>query len=620
MGELKRVSQIGRRFLFDRQYRNRVLDLIQRQTDHQTSSGGAACLEATRELKFLRKKRLFVVAGCELTFLVEHLQNAGMKVSHSAANGRGADPMTELLTPGSHALSESWDYYILSVAQIFRRLIRRMQMDGIHYHEEEQRRDLAEVLDNYRQAVLAIRKRSGAPIFLFSYVLTYIPALGFHEYRSMKKGWSLIEFLHVFHLQLYELARELSATYILDVDLALQANGKISAVNWETSSGMFDHLSPEGAGRLADHFVRHISIIEPTQRHIKCAVFDLDGTLWGGVLREDGPAGVIVREYYLNTMEILASRGIALGICSKNDPVEITHLPGLIGQELYAKIVTCHLGWRAKSQVLREIADELNLGLDSLAFFDDSPIERAEVAASAPEVMVLSPDQIFECPNLPAFQQAGESTSESVTRTTKYMQAAKRREAEKAADKLEEFLFSCELKLNITPASASDLSRIFELLSRTNQLNATLARTSMDQLKEQLENPSTYHLLTARLQDRFGEYGLIGFTSARKAPGDWNLIELAFSCRAATRGVEQAMLGRIAADAYAAKAGSLCISCCRGPRNQEMLRILQECGFSCSNAPPDDEAPIRLCLFLSRSNLIEAPEWLRLATHHDALA
>jgi FkbH-like protein len=488
-----------------------------------------------------------------------------------------------------------------------------MQVQGIAYNMEEQERDLSSALDNLRQAIQIIREKSAAPIFMFSYVVTYIPVYGLHEYRSMKNGWSLIELLRIFHLRLYQLAREFNSVYVLDPDVAFESVGKNVVLDPNQSNGIFDHFSHDGAKLLVEHFIQHLTVLEPKRRQIKCAVFDLDGTLWAGVIREDGPAGLAVREYYLNTMEILAARGILLAICSKNDAAEEAHLPGLLGKELYAKIVSKQLNWKPKSQALKDIAEDLNIGLNSLAFIDDSPFERAEVAANAPEVLVLTPEQIFRSPNLPEFQPPGEITVESLSRTIKYKQAAARKDAERSSGKLEDFLRSCELKLDLQPALPTDASRIFELLGRTNQLNATLARTSLGQLKQYLEDAGKFHPLTARLSDRFGDYGLIGFGVARQGRDHWQILELAFSCRAMGRGVERAMLHAFAIDAKAAGAGSVFIDFVCGPRNQQMLEILKECGFRGAN----DHAPIegitlRLDLPLGETLTLTAPDWLEM--------
>jgi methoxymalonate biosynthesis protein len=612
MKKTLRLLNYGRRFLFSRAYRNKVLDLIDRTTVGVAETKSESGENHDDQFKFLKGKRLFAAAGCELTFVLNGLASQGMEIVHTYEVGRPSDPMSEMLLPGSKATSELWDVYLLSVAQLFRGMVRKVQIEGIAYPQEQQEQDLSSIIDNFRQAIGMIREKSVAPIFLYSYVLTYIPTYGLHEYRSMKGGWSLIELLHVFHLRLYELAREFSAVYVFDPNIAIEGVGKKSVIDAGQSNGIFDHISREGAKPIEDQFIRQLAVLQSNRRQIKCAVFDLDGTLWAGVIREDGPSGVAVREYYLNTMEILASRGILLALCSKNDMAEDAHLPGLLGKEVYSKIVSKQLSWKPKSQALKDIAEDLNIGLNSLAFFDDSPFERAEVAANAPEVLVLTPEDIFLSPNMLEFQQPGEITTESLSRTKKYKQQAVRKDAERAAGtSLEDFLRSCELKLDLHPTEAAEISRVFEMLGRTNQLNATLARTSLEQLKDQMKDRETYHPRTVKLSDRFGDYGLVGFGLAKSEGEKWRILELAFSCRAMGRGIERALLHNFAVDAQAAGATAVFIDFACGPRNQQMLQILKECGFGA----PDGQAPVegttlRLELPLDETMRLTVPEWL----------
>jgi FkbH-like protein len=611
MRQLTRILRYAARFVGDRKYRNRILDLVQRHVEG--AQPGQVAVVASAE--FLRSRRLFVVGGCEHSFMSEYLANLGMYVSHTFSEGRASDPMTEFMTPGSRGLSESWDYYLLSATQVLRDVVRRLQLAGLEYPAEELERDLDTTLDNYRQAVRLIRGRSSAPIFLFSYLMAYIPTYGWHEYRSVKPGLSLVEMWHLFHAKLYQFAREFPAVYVFDADLAAERCGKSAIIDPHSSSGMYDHPTREGARVLGDHFVRLAHVLETKRRQIKCAVFDLDGTLWSGVLREDGPAGVAVQEYYLNVLEMIAARGILLAICSKNDPGEASHLPDLLGKVLYARIVSRQLSWKPKSQMLRDVAEELNIGLDSLAFFDDSPFERAEVCANAPDVLVLTPHEIYGCLNLPEFQQPGEITSESLSRTAKYQQQARRKEAERTAGPdLEQFLRGCELKLELRPPAAGEISRVYELLQRTNQLNATLARTSQQDLIEQFEDQAKYVLRIARLQDRFGDYGLVGCVVARVDGRNWEVLDLAFSCRAMGRGVEQAVLAHVGQLARSRNADSLTMQFVSGPRNQQMFQVLQECGFRPANGAPangstqlDLERPLH-----SGAPPLSCPAWLKL--------
>lgn len=622
MASTFRLIRTAARLLTDRKYRNRVLQLIDHQAPKEPAeSNGKLGAAGASDREFLKGKRLFVAAGCDQTFVVDYLEGLGLKVCHSYSLGRPSDPLTEVMTPGSRSVSEPWDYYLLSVAQVLRSLIRRIQIAGMEYSREEAEKDLEVVLDNYRGAITRIREHSQAPIFLFSYLLSYLPTFGLHEYRSVTKGWSLIEFWHLYHLRLYELAREFPSVYVFDADQAVADAGKLTVIDPLQSNGIFDHPSREGARVLGDRLVRHLSTLDSKRRRIKCAVFDLDGTLWAGVLREDGATGVAVQEYYLNVLEKLSARGILLAVCSKNDPAELDLLSGLLGEEVHSKIVSFQLSWEPKSKALREIAEELNIGLDSLAFFDDSAFERAEVATNAPEVLVLTPDDIFSCVNRPEFQPVGEITHETLSRTVKYQQQAKRKVAERSSSMgIEDFLRSCELQLELQLPKAGEMSRVFELLQRTNQLNATLTRTSIEQLKAQFDNPEQYFMRTARLRDRFGDYGLIGFASARKDKDHWQVLDLAFSCRSAARGVEQAMLSLIAAAARSCGARSLRIRFVLGPRNHQMLAILKQSGFlSPADAPLSEGETVDLVRPIAESPHSTMPEWLKVDTGEESI-
>jgi methoxymalonate biosynthesis protein len=610
MSQLSRLLDYGRRFLLDTRFRNQLIDAIEERT--RRAAAARPPEEELRRLAFLRGRKLFVAAGCEVTFLLEYLAGLGIESAHSYADGRSMDPLAELMTPGSKAFTEAWDYYLLSVAQMIRLPIQRLQTEGMDYTRAEIEADADAVLESYRRPIALIRERSAAPIFLFSYALTYRPGFGLHEYRSMERGWSLVEFLHVYHLRLYEIARRTPGVYVLDVNLALQGPGNDGSIDAAASSGIFDHLSRDGARNLGRHLVQHLSVLEPGLRRVKCAVFDLDGTLWGGVLREDGPAGVVVRIYLLDVMLLLAARGILLAICSKNDAAELEHLPALLGETLYPKIVSRHLSWAPKSTMLKDIAEELNIGLESLAFFDDSAFERAEVLANAPGVRVFTPDDVFESPNMPEFQPLGDVTREALTRTVKYREQATRREAEQSSGQdLSSFLTSCELRLSLHDMTAGETSRVFELLQRTNQLNATLTRTSLEQLRAYAAEPERYVVRVARLADRFGEYGLIGFAACEIGRETWQLLDLALSCRAAGRGVERALLDHLGSLASAAGAGSLAIRFLPGPRNRQMFEILRERGFQTPEQGTLTEGvPVDLTLPLDAGADFAFPEWL----------
>jgi FkbH-like protein len=162
---------------------------------------------------------------------------------------------------------------------------------------------------------------------------------------------------------------------------------------------------------------------------------------------------------------------------------------------------------------------------------------------------------------------------------------------------------------------AADINRVFELLQRTNQLNATLTRTSLDELRRQQQHAEGFALITARLADRFGDYGLIGFGSATKSSERWHLGDLAFSCRSMGRGVERALVLYI--NELAAKAGAqfLTMDFRVGARNLQMLNILRESGFvGDEDTALTDGATVRLRRPVVGRAATQFPEWLSVST------
>jgi hypothetical protein len=160
-----RLFRYATRLLTDRKYRNRVFQLIDYHAPQQGVTPNSTSSAVADERTFLAGKRLFVAAGCDQTFMVEYLEQLGMNTCHSFTIGRPSDPITEVMTPGSRALTEPWDYYLLSIAQVLRGPIRRIQVSGMEYSRDEAERDLEVALDNYRGAIALIREHSQSPIF-----------------------------------------------------------------------------------------------------------------------------------------------------------------------------------------------------------------------------------------------------------------------------------------------------------------------------------------------------------------------------------------------------------------------------------------------------------------------
>lgn len=283
------------------------------------------------------------------------------------------------------------------------------------------------------------------------------------------------------------------------------------------------------------------------EKKVKCLVWDLDHTLWEGTLLED--RDVTPKENSLDIIKTLDGRGILQSIASRNDHdvamAKLRHF-GLAEYFLYPQI-----NWNSKSHSLRQIAASLNIGLDSLAFIDDQPFERAEVGSALPEVLCLDErhrDDLLAMPALnPRFV-----TEDSRIRRLMYLSDIERNKRESDfVGPTEEFLASLGMELVIAEAAEEDLQRAEELTVRTHQLNTTGYTYSYDELNafRQSEN---HLLLIASLTDTFGTYGKIGLVLLETGKDCWNIKLLLMSCRVMSRGVGGVLITHLRARAKAA--------------------------------------------------------------------
>ena len=280
---------------------------------------------------------------------------------------------------------------------------------------------------------------------------------------------------------------------------------------------------------------------------VKCVVWDLDATLWNGVLLE-GP--VSLRNDTAAVIRGLDARGILQSIASRNYHDQCVAQLDAFG---LADFLLCpQISWQPKSVSVSRIAEELNIALNSFAFIDDQPFERAEVQYAHPDVLCINAAQdligLLDHPRMtPPY-----ASQERTQRRIMYQQDFHRRAAEEShAGSRKEFLASLDMVLTVTPANADDLVRVEELIERTSQLNSTGYVYSFDELRAFCESPN-HSLLVAELRDRFGWYGKIGLALIERCDDAWVLKLLIVSCRVMTRGVGTTLLVEIMRRAKAA--------------------------------------------------------------------
>ncbi|PIB12045.1 MULTISPECIES: HAD-IIIC family phosphatase [Streptomyces] len=286
----------------------------------------------------------------------------------------------------------------------------------------------------------------------------------------------------------------------------------------------------------------------------KCLVLDLDDTLWGGILGDDGLAALRIGGAYPGSahqelQELardLAAQGVVLAIASKNDDDTVreavaTHPDMVLSPSSFAAV---RANWAPKPGNVRELATELNLGRDALVFVDDSPVERGLMRRALPEVTTveLPPDAAGFAAHVAARGDFGvlALTGEDRDRARLYQAGARRAEARDNAADLEEYLQDLGSRLTVEAAGPLNTERISQLFGKTNQFNLTGRRFTVDDIARPAAGAGFY---AARLTDRFGDNGLIAALALSAEPrGGWRIDNLVLSCRVFSRGVEDCLV------------------------------------------------------------------------------
>jgi FkbH-like protein len=352
-------------------------------------------------------------------------------------------------------------------------------------------------------------------------------------------------------------------------------------------------ISPIAAPVYGDLVGRLLAALQG--RSYKCLVLDLDNTVWGGVIGDDGLDGISIGqgsatgEAYLAVQayaKALSERGIILAVCSKNDEANalapFERHPDML---LRRADISCFVAnWEDKASNLRRIASQLNIGLDSLVFLDDNPFERNLVRTELPMIAVPEvPDDVPELmPEMLArggYFETLSITDEDRVRTHAYRANQERAVLEQDATDLPSYLRSLEMELIWRHFDRISLGRIVQLINKTNQFNLTTRRTNEEQISALMEDPRAFGL-QLRLRDRFGDNGIISVVIGRlDAENCCHIDTWLMSCRVLGRSVEQATLGIVVEQAKALGAGKLVGEYVPTAKNSMVSRHYSKLGF-----------------------------------------
>jgi FkbH-like protein len=332
------------------------------------------------------------------------------------------------------------------------------------------------------------------------------------------------------------------------------------AAMWHRSK---HEVHPRAAGMYGEHVARVVAAARG--RSAKCLVLDLDNTLWGGVIGDDGLEGIVlgqgseVGEAYAEFQRYarrLTERGVILAVCSKNEEKNALE-PFARHPEMVLKRgdIACFVAnWTDKAANLRTIAKTLNIGLDALVFADDNPAERAIIRRELPMVhvpeMPEEPSEYVTTLAAAGYFEGLRLTEEDRARAEQYQANAERERLRESATDMKGYLESLRMTMIAGPVDAMSLARVTQLVNKTNQFNLMTERLSEAEVSARMNDPR-WITLQARLTDRFGDNGIIAVLMARVEGPEAVIETWLMSCRVLGRGVEEACLNLLAEAAMA---------------------------------------------------------------------
>jgi len=372
--------------------------------------------------------------------------------------------------------------------------------------------------------------------------------------------------------------------------------------NWIDSVRFHEAKTPfriELGALVADHLCRTIAAM--TGKSCRALVLDLDNTLWGGVVGDDGVSGIRLGqnsaegEAYADFQRFIMNlrrRGIVLAVCSKNTDA-IAREPFRIHPEMLLKeehIAVFQANWLDKASNLKAIAEALDLGLESVAFADDDAAERERVRQELPLVSVP------EIGSEPAFYAARIAdsgvfehlllTADDRARAENYQHRAAGAELKARIGNYGEYLDSLKMTLSVSRFDAIGRARIVQLINRSNQFNLTTRRYGEIEIREFEENAKGILCWQVRLDDRFGQHGIVGVVIVRMAPQIWTIDTWLMSCRVLSRGIEETLMNLLMAEAREAGVETITGEYLATPRNALVADFYRRLGFS----PAENEA------------------------------
>jgi FkbH-like protein len=527
----------------------------------------------------------------------------------------------ELLNPQSALAKFKPDviFVLLDLEDIAGRLP-ELCADGIGERVET---EINESLERMAQLLKNFRSGTSARIVFQGCVVPDLTSLG--DIGDANLPHSLTGSVHQLNQGLAALCRTISDCVFFDVDHLAARHGR---ANWRDSRMFLASRLPVSAasfGTYSRGLIRSLSAFFRAPRKVLCT--DLDNTLWGGVLGEEGPDGIATGSAfpgncyleYQKYLKQLSSRGILLAIVSKNNEADVREAFQVRAADLGLSLddfVATKISWNEKSDSIRGLAKELSLGLDSFVFVDDNPVECEAVRQQLPEVAVVGasvdePWKLVELLSSQPFFDAAVVTDDDVNRLQEYKAQSQRAELASNAGNRDEFLASLGIVCTFLSALDAPLARSVQLLAKTNQFNLTTRRRSAAEVEDFATSPGG-QAIAIRVRDRFGDAGVVGLALARTKDDSCIIDSLLLSCRVIGRGIETALLAHLAGNAIRAGAKHLIGEFIATKKNAPCADFYPDHGFVKDTPPKDTQTDAVFYQLDLTTSAPTSPTWLTL--------
>ena len=509
------------------------------------------------DLKFDKKLKVAILSSFTLNGLSEilHVKSSELGIRYQSYLGGYNQYNQELLDSQS-------EYYKFSPDVTFLILdIRNFLGENFNFpyniSDNERKLLVNEKINQIENIIKCFEKNLNSKLIITNF---NIPSYSPNGITETKSDFGFHEMIEELNRSLRNISKTHSSVYIYDFNHFVSKYGE---------KNIFDYRQFHvGDIQIALNFIPSfaydlMSYIKPiTGTNKKCIVLDLDNTLWGGIIGEDGFDGIELghssngKAFVDFQKELLSlwNHGIILAINSKNnfdDAMKVIneHPNMILRKKNFASI---QINWDDKAQNLKQIAEEINIGLNSIAFFDDDKINRERIKQEFPEVLTIEvPDDPSQfsliLKNLNDFNVL-QRTDEDIKRGQMYAQQRERKELEKSISNLDDFLEQLDIKVKMKNSNEFLIPRISQLTLKTNQFNLTTRRYQEEEIRN-FTNDHKFIVGCAQVLDKFGDNGITGVYIINKQDKIWSIDTFLLSCRIMGRGVENGILSQILIDA-----------------------------------------------------------------------